>query len=47
VGKLIDGGGFVTTVDSVWPLEKFEEAVERMESGKARGRVVLEFVSET
>jgi NADPH:quinone reductase-like Zn-dependent oxidoreductase len=47
VGKLIDGGGFITAVDSVYRLERFEEAVERMESGKARGKVVLEFVSET
>jgi NADPH:quinone reductase-like Zn-dependent oxidoreductase len=47
VGELIDGGGFVTIVDSVWPFEKYEEAVERMESGKARGKVVLEFVPET
>jgi NADPH:quinone reductase-like Zn-dependent oxidoreductase len=47
VAELIDGGGFVTRVDSVWPLEKFENAVERMESGKARGKVVIEFVPET
>lgn len=46
VAKLIDGGGFVTVVDSVWPVEKFEEAVKRMESGKARGKVVIEFVPE-
>ena len=44
VGQLIDEGNFVTAVDSVWPLEKFEEAVQRMESGKARGKVVIEFV---
>ena len=44
VGRLIDEGKFVTAVDSVWPLEKFEEAIERMESGKARGKVVIEFV---
>lgn len=44
VGKLIDAGGFVTVVDSVWPVEKFEGAVDRMESGKARGKVVIEFV---
>lgn len=45
VSKLIDGGGFVTAVDSVWPVEKFAEAVQRMESGKARGKVVIQFVA--
>lgn len=45
VAKLIDGGGFVTAVDSVWPVEKFAEAVQRMESGKARGKVVIQFVA--
>jgi NADPH:quinone reductase-like Zn-dependent oxidoreductase len=45
VGSLIDSGGFMTALDSVWPPEKFEEAVERMESGKARGKIVIEFVS--
>ncbi len=34
--------GFKTALDSVYPLEKFEEAVARLESGKARGKVVLD-----
>lgn len=44
LGSLIDAGGFVTALDSVWPVAEFGEAVERMESGKARGKVVIEFV---
>ena len=44
VGELIDEGNFVTAVDSVWPMEEFEAAIERMESGKAKGKVVIEFV---
>ncbi|KAE9373713.1 NAD(P)-binding protein [Stipitochalara longipes BDJ] len=46
VAKLIDGGEFVTVVDSVWPLEEFKQAVERIESGKARGKVVIEFIAQ-
>jgi hypothetical protein len=41
VGRFIDESMFVTIVDSVWPAEKFAEAVGRMESGKARGKVIM------
>jgi len=42
VTDLWDEAGFVASLDSVYPLEKFEEAIERLESGKTRGKVVLD-----
>jgi NADPH:quinone reductase-like Zn-dependent oxidoreductase len=43
ISKLVDGGKCRPVVDSVWPLEKFEEAFERLDSGHAKGKVVLDF----
>lgn len=40
--KLMDEGRFMPVLDSVWPLEKFEEAFAKAESGKTRGKVVFE-----
>lgn len=37
------GYAFVSCVDSVFPLERFEEAVARAASGRPRGKVVLDF----
>ncbi|KAG4425590.1 hypothetical protein IFR04_001287 [Cadophora malorum] len=34
--------GFKASLDSVFPLDRFEAAIERLESGKARGKVVLD-----
>ncbi|MCJ1250666.1 hypothetical protein MMC30_007894 [Trapelia coarctata] len=42
VTKLVNNGKLRTNVDSVWPLEEFEQAVERLESGRAKGKVVLD-----
>ncbi len=42
ITKLIDGGSFVPALDSVFSLEKFEEAFAKLESGKTRGKVVLD-----
>ncbi|CZR61657.1 related to zinc-binding oxidoreductase [Phialocephala subalpina] len=42
VTRLVDEGRFVPVLDSVWPLEKFEEAFAKAESGKTRGKVVFE-----
>lgn len=33
---------FVPTLDSVYPLEKFEEAFSKVDSGKTRGKVALD-----
>ena len=42
VTKLIEGGGFVSRLDSVFSLEKFEEALAKLESGKTKGKIVLD-----
>jgi NADPH:quinone reductase-like Zn-dependent oxidoreductase len=42
VTKLIEGGGYVTGLDSVFPLERFEEALAKLESGKTSGKIVLD-----
>ncbi|RDW65144.1 hypothetical protein BP5796_09836 [Coleophoma crateriformis] len=44
VTKLIDEGGFVTGLDKVFQLEHFQKALERLESGKTRGKVVLDLI---
>lgn len=42
ITELIDGGGFVGSLDSVWRLEDAAEAVEKVESGRAKGKVVFD-----
>lgn len=42
VTDLWDEAGFVASLDSVFPLERFEDAVERLESGKTKGKVVID-----
>ncbi|KAL2064042.1 hypothetical protein VTL71DRAFT_4536 [Oculimacula yallundae] len=42
VTDLWEEAGFVANLDSVWPLEEFENAVKRLESGKTKGKVVLD-----
>jgi NADPH:quinone reductase-like Zn-dependent oxidoreductase len=39
---LLEEGKLKPTVDSVFPLEKFEEAFKRVDSGHARGKVVFD-----
>ncbi|WP_435417919.1 zinc-binding dehydrogenase [Parerythrobacter aurantius] len=41
LGRMIHGGELVVPVDSVWPLDRAAEAQERLESGKANGKVIL------
>ena len=41
VGRLVEEGKVRVIVDGVWRLEEFEEAIERVEGGKARGKVIL------
>jgi len=43
VTKLVNEGKVKGTVDSVWPVSQFEEAFKRVESGKARGKVIIDF----
>jgi NADPH:quinone reductase-like Zn-dependent oxidoreductase len=42
ITKLIDEGKCRTVVDSTWPLESFEKAYERADSGHAKGKVVIQ-----
>ncbi|KAK0118693.1 hypothetical protein ONS96_011779 [Cadophora gregata f. sp. sojae] len=37
-----ESAGFKASLDSVYPLEKFDDAIKRLESGKTRGKAVLD-----
>ncbi|KAL2871656.1 NADP-dependent oxidoreductase [Aspergillus lucknowensis] len=43
ITKLVDEGRVTGLVDSVWPIEQFEEVFKRVEGGRARGKVVIDF----
>ena len=43
ITKLVEEGKCRGFVDSVWPLEQFEEAFQRMDTGHARGKIILDF----
>ncbi|KAL4793947.1 hypothetical protein BDV19DRAFT_365653 [Aspergillus venezuelensis] len=40
--RLVEEGKCRGFVDSIWPLEQFEEAFRKVETGHARGKVVIE-----
>ena len=42
--KLVSEGRCMTNLDSVWALEEYGEALKRLESGQARGKVVLNLI---
>ncbi|KAL4944125.1 hypothetical protein BDV06DRAFT_233860 [Aspergillus oleicola] len=42
ITRLVEEGKCRGFVDSVWPLEKFDEAFKRVYTGHARGKVVIE-----
>jgi NADPH:quinone reductase-like Zn-dependent oxidoreductase len=42
MNQLIDSGALRPNIDAVYPFEKVAEAIERSESGKARGKVVIQ-----
>jgi NADPH:quinone reductase-like Zn-dependent oxidoreductase len=44
ITDLINRGKFQVNLDSVWALEEYEEAVKRLESGRTRGKVVLDMM---
>ena len=46
ISKLVEEGKCKPVLDSVWPLEKFEEAFKRLDSGHARGKVVIDLFAE-
>jgi NADPH:quinone reductase-like Zn-dependent oxidoreductase len=41
VTELIEGGTGKPALDSTWPIDQFQEAFKKLESGKTRGKVVL------
>ncbi|ELR04961.1 hypothetical protein VC83_02846 [Pseudogymnoascus destructans] len=41
ITELVEAGVCKPVVDSVWPLEKFEDAFARLDGGHARGKVVI------
>lgn len=42
ITKLIETGACRGMVDSVWPLEKYEEAFKILDSGHAKGKIVFD-----
>jgi len=42
IARLVDAGAIKPVIDSVFPLEKIAEAQARLESGRCRGKVVLD-----
>ncbi|KAL3469284.1 hypothetical protein BJX99DRAFT_78364, partial [Aspergillus californicus] len=42
ITKLVDEGKCRGHVDSVWPLEQFQEAFKRLDGGHARGKIILD-----
>jgi NADPH:quinone reductase-like Zn-dependent oxidoreductase len=47
ITELVDQRKCKVNLDSVWALERYEEAVRRLESGRARGKVVLDMMVAT
>ena len=43
ITRLVEAGGAKPALDSVSPIDQFRKAFERVESGKASGKVVLDF----
>ena len=42
ITRLVEAGTCRGFVDSVWPLEQFNEAFKRMDSGHARGKIIID-----
>ncbi|KAJ5825775.1 hypothetical protein N7474_002913 [Penicillium riverlandense] len=47
ITQLIDKGKCRPVVDSVWPLEQFQNAYKRLDSGHARGKVIFDMLLNT
>jgi NADPH:quinone reductase-like Zn-dependent oxidoreductase len=41
IGELVYAGKVAPVVDSVWPLDQFAQAFEKLESGHAKGKIVI------
>lgn len=46
ISELIAEGKCRAVLDSTWPLDRYEEAYKRLDSGHSRGKVVLEIIPE-
>ncbi|KAK4187153.1 Reticulon-4-interacting protein 1, mitochondrial [Podospora australis] len=46
IGELIKTGKAKPTIDSVWEFDDFEKAFERLESGHAKGKIVIKVSEE-
>jgi len=42
ISKLIDEGKLKTVIDKIYPLEKSAEAMEYLETARAKGKVVID-----
>jgi NADPH:quinone reductase-like Zn-dependent oxidoreductase len=47
ITKLVEKGKCRPIVDSVWPLEQFQNAYERLDSGHVRGKIVFDLLLNT
>ena len=46
IGELVAAGKVRPTIDSVWEFEEYEKAFERLESGHAKGKIVIKVSGE-
>ena len=42
ISKLVEKGLCRGLVDSVWPLEQYEEVFQRLDGGHAKGKIVFD-----
>jgi NADPH:quinone reductase-like Zn-dependent oxidoreductase len=41
LGRLVDAGAVKVILDSVYPFERSDEAMAKLESGRAKGKIVV------
>jgi Zinc-binding dehydrogenase len=41
LGRLVDAGAVKVILDSVYPFERIDEAMAKLESGRAKGKIVV------
>ncbi len=46
IGELIEAGRVRPVVDSVWEFADYEKAFERLESGHAKGKIIIKVSDE-
>ena len=45
ISQLIEEGKCRPQLDSVWPLEKFKDAFQRLDGGHVRGKIAIEIIA--